>query len=452
MSNGERRPNDGPIRSPGAAHLLPGARPPSELITGVETRHQSAQIRAIADMPMSNVSAQIRAIVDMPAPNLSAQIRAIADMSAPNLSAQIRAIADMPTPNLSAQIRAIGDMPTPNLSAQIRAIADMPTPNLSAQIRAIADMPAPNLSAQIRAITDMPAPNLSVEIPALANIPTPNLPVQIPALADIPTPKLNQQLGTITGLSPLIGGQHVKMAEIAPPLSADELHATAKALRAVTSPLVRGVRPSPFAGRSRGLERLVKVVHTAESSTRIQAERRTVVPPEQRDRARETPRGRPGYADEAARPLNLRSDSFLCACIEDVNRCLAEDRPALAVDRAHSAIHRVLQLLAEEAGCARDGREKLTKLFHSVRSHHPAFSISGADEVATELFGKLSSILETLNELRNQHSYAHPTDAIPSGPWARFATETMLSVIELLMGLSSEYHLGRRRGDRRMLN
>ena len=92
------------------------------------------------------------------------------------------------------------------------------------------------------------------------------------------------------------------------------------------------------------------------------------------------------------------------------------------------------------------------KLFHVVRKRHPAFMISGADEVAIDLFGKLSSILETLNELRNQHSYVHPTDDILSGPLARFAVETALSVIELLMGLWSEYHLGGQRGGRWMLN
>ena len=110
------------------------------------------------------------------------------------------------------------------------------------------------------------------------------------------------------------------------------------------------------------------------------------------------------------------------------------------------------QLLAEEVGVARDPREKLMKSFHVLRKHHPAFSISRADEVASALFGKLSSILTDVNDLRNQHSYAHPTDDILSESWARFVVETMLSVIELLIGLWSEYHFGGQRGDLWILN
>ena len=392
MSNGERQSHDKPLRPLGAAHSLLGAHPASELIAGAETRHQSAQTRAIANMP---------------APNPSVQVRAIADILAPKRMAQMRAFADMATPKRMAQMRAFADMATPKRMAQMRVLADMATPKRMAQMR---------------------------------------------AFADIPTLKLNEQLATITSLSPLISDQHLKMAEIASPLSVVELNATAKAVLAVISPTVGGVRMRRFASPSRGMDRVRRVVHPAESFTHIQAEPRTAAPPEPRDRARETLLGHPGYADEVARPLNLRADPFLRACIEEVNRCLAEDRPVLAVDRAHSAVHRVLQLLAEEVGCVRDRRQTLTKLFRSVREHHPAFSFSGANDVAIELFGKLSSTLATLNELRNNHSYAHPTDDILSGPCARFAVTIALSMIELLIGLWSEYHFGGQRGDLWILN
>ena len=131
-------------------------------------------------------------------------------------------------------------------------------------------------------------------------------------------------------------------------------------------------------------------------------------------------------------------DSFLEACLEDIRCSLEDGRPIAAVDRAHVAVHRMLRILAEEHGWEFNRREGVRDLFRYLRQNHPAFMIAENGGSGVELFGKLSSLLQTLTEARNQHSLAHPTEHQLSSPWARFVVSSALAIFELLADLHAE--------------
>ena len=132
------------------------------------------------------------------------------------------------------------------------------------------------------------------------------------------------------------------------------------------------------------------------------------------------------------------TDSFVEACLEDIRCSLEDGRPIAAVDRAHTVVHRMLQLLAEEHGWELNRHEGVPDLFRYLRQNHPAFMVAENGGSGVELFGKLNSLLQTLTEARNQHSLAHPTERQLSSPWARFVVRSALAIFELLADLRTE--------------
>ena len=132
------------------------------------------------------------------------------------------------------------------------------------------------------------------------------------------------------------------------------------------------------------------------------------------------------------------TDSFVEACLEDIRCSLEDGRPIAAVDRAHTVVHRMLQLLAEEHGWELNRHKGVPDLFRYLRQNHPAFMVAENGGSGVELFGKLNSLLQTLTEARNQHSLAHPTEHQLSSPWARFVVSSALAIFELLADLRTE--------------
>ena len=128
----------------------------------------------------------------------------------------------------------------------------------------------------------------------------------------------------------------------------------------------------------------------------------------------------------------VAADPFLYECLTDVRYWLRVGRPRSTVDRAHSAVHRMLQIIALEAGWEYDRHDGVSNLYRYVRKHHPAFVAGDGEEKVLELFGPLGQILHQVNEIRNQHSLAHPSRGLVSEPSARFVVHMTLAVFELM--------------------
>ena len=130
-----------------------------------------------------------------------------------------------------------------------------------------------------------------------------------------------------------------------------------------------------------------------------------------------------------ARP-EVAADPFLYECLTDVRHWLRVGRPRSAVDRAHSAVHRMLQIIAEEAEWEFNRHDGVLDLYRYVRKHHPAFAAVGGEEKVLELFGSLGRFLQKVTEMRNQHSLAHPSPDLLSEPSARSVVHLALVMFE----------------------
>ena len=128
----------------------------------------------------------------------------------------------------------------------------------------------------------------------------------------------------------------------------------------------------------------------------------------------------------------VAADPFLYECLTDVRHWLRVGRPRSAVDRAHSAVHRMLQIMALEVEWEFNRRDGVLDLYRHVRKHHPAFAASGGEEKVLGLFGSLGQILQKITEIRNQHSLAHPSRGLISEPSARFVVHMALAAFELM--------------------
>lgn len=128
----------------------------------------------------------------------------------------------------------------------------------------------------------------------------------------------------------------------------------------------------------------------------------------------------------------LLADSVLSRCLDDIQLFFDHGRPVSAIDRAHSALHRVLQLLAEEVSQPSPDPRKVRLLCNFVCTYHPVLSTSREEARYVNLAEQLSEVVGGLTRLRNAHSLAHPTDDLPPDPVARFFVRQAVTVIHLV--------------------
>ena len=137
---------------------------------------------------------------------------------------------------------------------------------------------------------------------------------------------------------------------------------------------------------------------------------------------------------------SLFEDSFLGECLDDIYLFLSHGRPVSAIDRAHSALHQVLRLLAREViGRPTPDHRKVRLLCRFVCQEHPIFLTGGGRAIGLKLSETLYEIVVDLTRLRNNHSFAHPTDDLSSDAVALSIVKRALAVIDQLAEQHSQY-------------
>ena len=132
-------------------------------------------------------------------------------------------------------------------------------------------------------------------------------------------------------------------------------------------------------------------------------------------------------------PSPATTSETLERALAEVERSLAEGRPATGVDRIHTALHAYLRAVAESAGLAA-GVAGLTDLVRLLRQSHPALQPTGPRPAEiTRILNAVATIVDALNPLRNRASLAHPVeDLLPDAEamLAINATRTLLHYFE----------------------
>lgn len=99
--------------------------------------------------------------------------------------------------------------------------------------------------------------------------------------------------------------------------------------------------------------------------------------------------------------------------LKDSQKLLQSSGAASAVDRIHTALHGYMKTICLNANIPINDQASLMDLFRAIRSQHQAFnSINTAADEIKKLNGALSSIVDTINTLRNNASIAHPNEKI----------------------------------------
>lgn len=119
--------------------------------------------------------------------------------------------------------------------------------------------------------------------------------------------------------------------------------------------------------------------------------------------------------------------------LKDSQQLLYSSGAASAVDRVHTAIHGYLRAVCLNSNIPFNEQASLTELFKALRTQHPVFTqISTASEETKRIFGALSTIVDTLNSLRNNASIAHPNDQLLNEAEAILAINCTRSILHYL--------------------
>jgi hypothetical protein len=124
-------------------------------------------------------------------------------------------------------------------------------------------------------------------------------------------------------------------------------------------------------------------------------------------------------SDIVSQPTPINSTQIVELALKDSQNLLYSSGPVSAVDRNHTALHGYMQNICDEANINYSTRPALTELFKLIKENHPKFNSEDNDiSSANKLLRSLSSIVDTLNYIRNNESIAHPNEKILQEPEA----------------------------------
>lgn len=139
-----------------------------------------------------------------------------------------------------------------------------------------------------------------------------------------------------------------------------------------------------------------------------------------------------GVAPVEAPSLRITSEVVERA-LRDAQELIVSSGATSGVDRVHTAMHGYLRAVCEQKGIQYRSDATLTELFKSIREKHPAFSDLGPrpDEIQ-RIVRAFSTILDTLNPLRNRASVAHPNPVLLLEPEAMLVINSVRTVLHYL--------------------
>ena len=124
--------------------------------------------------------------------------------------------------------------------------------------------------------------------------------------------------------------------------------------------------------------------------------------------------------------VNSPKPSFTTEAVEralrDAENLLYSSGAPSAIDRVHTALHGYMRALCVNKGIQIEDRASLPEIFSTLRKNHPALSkVQESISEARRLLGAITTIVDSLNTIRNKASVAHPSDKLLAEPEAVLA-------------------------------
>lgn len=136
----------------------------------------------------------------------------------------------------------------------------------------------------------------------------------------------------------------------------------------------------------------------------------------------------------AVEPPRLRITSAIVErALSDAEELLRSRGAVSGVDRVHTALHGYIRALCNEVSIPLKDDSTLTELFKQMREQHPAFQQAGPRfEDVSRILRTLSTIVDTLNPLRNRASVAHPNVLLLAEPEAMLVINSVRTILHYI--------------------
>jgi len=119
--------------------------------------------------------------------------------------------------------------------------------------------------------------------------------------------------------------------------------------------------------------------------------------------------------------------------LEDAEQLIKTRGPSSAIDRVHTAFHGYLRVVLERKEIKFAEGDSITALFRLLRENDPALQDLGhRSEDALKMIRAMSTVIDSLNILRNRASGAHPNDEILAEPEAMLAINAARTLLHYL--------------------
>jgi hypothetical protein len=149
-------------------------------------------------------------------------------------------------------------------------------------------------------------------------------------------------------------------------------------------------------------------------------------------------------------PVVTDTREVVKVALADVTAAIRDGRSVSGLDRVHTALHGHVKHLCENADIVFSPDSNLPFLFGELLKKHPAFSGLGAHgEHVGIAIKRLSGVVDSLGQVRNRASMAHPNDALIEPAEANLfvnAACTLLTYLDQRMSARSQARLSSRPG------
>ncbi|QXE89176.1 abortive infection family protein [Geomonas subterranea] len=119
--------------------------------------------------------------------------------------------------------------------------------------------------------------------------------------------------------------------------------------------------------------------------------------------------------------------------LEDAEQLIKTRGPSSAIDRVHTAFHGYLRVVLERKKIKFVEGDSITTLFRLLRENDPALQHLGhRSEDALKMIRAMSTVIDSLNTLRNRASGAHPNEEVLAEPEAMLAINAARTLLHYL--------------------
>lgn len=140
-------------------------------------------------------------------------------------------------------------------------------------------------------------------------------------------------------------------------------------------------------------------------------------------------------APSVSSPNPAITSEVVTRALRDAETLLQTNGATSGVDRVHTALHGYLRAVCEISGIEYRSEATMVALMKQLREQHPALSDLGTREQdINQVLRALSSIMDSLNPIRNNASVAHPNAQLLDRHEAMLVINVTRSVLHYLDG------------------